>query len=241
MTLKTWILKQLRTKIIFTNDIYKRIVILLFFGLNTGFLYSQNQQIQWIPLFNEEPIELGKSYKIPTQEDSVTFQAIKFYISDIELFRGNKKSKSLKKNHYLFDLEKLESMSIEIPLKAKVSQLQFILGVDSTTQYSSSMHDDLDPIYGMYWTWQSGYINIKIEAKSQISGKEYTYHIGGFQNPYNTEQTVQLEYPENGKIFWELKDLWEWGEKNKLFELMSPDEKAVEISDLLSHSFYVNP
>ena len=62
---------------------------------------------------------------------------------------------------YLLDLSKPESMvqSVKYP---KGSRLYF--GVDSQTQVLATRPGALDPIHGMYWTWQSGYIQWKMEG-----------------------------------------------------------------------------
>jgi len=38
--------------------------------------------------------------------------------------------------------------------------------VDSLANVSGAMSNDLDATKGMYWSWQSGFINLKIEGKS---------------------------------------------------------------------------
>ena len=39
------------------------------------------------------------------------------------------------------------------------------LGVDSVLNYNGVHEGALDPINGMYWTWQTGYIHCKLEGK----------------------------------------------------------------------------
>jgi hypothetical protein len=45
----------------------------------------------------------------------------------------------------------------------------------------------------MYWTWQSGYINLKLEGTSNVCKtrhNEFQFHLGGYQSPFNNLQTV---------------------------------------------------
>jgi hypothetical protein len=59
------------------------------------------------------------------------------------------------------------------------------------------MAGDLDPIKGMYWAWQSGYINMKIEGKSsscRTRKNEFQFHIGGYLSPYYAMRKVALTY-----------------------------------------------
>ena len=59
----------------------------------------------------------------------------------------------------------------------------------------------------MFWTWNTGYIFLKLEGKSAASsatGKIFEYHIGGYKQPSNCIRTVNLKFEtpliiENGK------------------------------------------
>ena len=60
----------------------------------------------------------------------------------------------------------------------------------------------LDPIRGMYWTWQAGYIHWKIEGQFLSGAKsQFEYHIGGYRKPYGTAQLVHIPFaPENEEL-----------------------------------------
>ena len=52
----------------------------------------------------------------------------------------------------------------------------------------------------MFWAWNTGYIFLKLEGKSPLSsasGKIIEYHIGGYKDPVNAIEKVQLalSYP----------------------------------------------
>ena len=75
-------------------------------------------------------------------------------------------------------------------------KIKFNLGIDSLTNVSGVMGGDLDPTKGMYWTWQSGYINFKMEGSSAVCptrNHEFQFHIGGYQDPFYAMQTLELE------------------------------------------------
>jgi len=90
---------------------------------------------------------------------------------------------------YLMDLSEPTSLlqSIKYP---KGSRLYF--GVDSQTQVLSTRPGALDPIHGMYWTWQSGYIQWKLEGvmKTDTAEIPIQLHLGGFQNNLQTGQIL---------------------------------------------------
>ena len=57
------------------------------------------------------------------------------------------------------------------------------------------MGGDLDPTKGMYWAWQSGYINFKMEGSCSqclATKNNFEFHLGGYQQPFYAMQTIEL-------------------------------------------------
>jgi hypothetical protein len=72
------------------------------------------------------------------------------------------------------------------------------LGVDSIRNVSGIQTGALDPLKGMFWTWNSGYVMAKLEGSSESSnsaGNRFTYHIGGFRPGMNVLKTIDLIIP----------------------------------------------
>jgi hypothetical protein len=73
-----------------------------------------------------------------------------------------------------------------------------VIGVDSTRNVSGAQTGALDPTNDMFWTWNSGYIFVKMEGTSTSApSNDLTFHIGGFQSPNNTIRTVNRSFPTN--------------------------------------------
>ena len=73
--------------------------------------------------------------------------------------------------------------------------MEFNIGVDSLTNLAGVLTGDLDPVFAMYWAWNSGYINAKLEGVSnQCSTPQnrFEYHIGGYLAPFQSIQKVNL-------------------------------------------------
>jgi len=70
-----------------------------------------------------------------------------------------------------------------------------LIGTDSITNVSGALDGDLDPIKGMYWAWNSGCINFKLEGTRVISGKKtpFEYHIGGYNGPQATAMKKSIK------------------------------------------------
>ncbi len=70
-----------------------------------------------------------------------------------------------------------------------------MLGVDSLMNTSGAQTGALDPLRGMFWTWNSGYINAKLEGISSQSSQPahmINYHIGGYRYPNNAARVITM-------------------------------------------------
>ncbi len=121
---------------------------------------------------------------------------LKYYISNIN-FVALYTNKS--KNVYLIDASKNDSISITAP-KSKIIGIQFQIGIDSLLNCSGAQTGVLDPLNELFWTWNSGYINFKLEGTSTSSTADkqrIEQHIGGYKAPYKTMRKLYLEIPTN--------------------------------------------
>ncbi len=135
-----------------------------------------------------------------TFQDSVRFEntVLKFYVGNFRFFQSDKLLLS-DKRYYLIDKDDTTSQLITFGSTdgTPCDRIEFDLGIDSLTQTSGALEGALDPTYGMYWTWQSGYINFKIEGTVQHPERKpqtVEWHIGGYQFPDDTRQLIRLSY-----------------------------------------------
>jgi hypothetical protein len=195
-------------------------------------------QLTVVPTWNNNPISLHSSYKL---NDNVIIEIsqLKFYLSNVRTSSIENTS-----NYHLLDLADNLSFSFKIPSENS-GQLLFNLGVDSVTNSQGAQGGDLDPMKGMYWTWQSGYINLKLEgnySKQFTGAEEFTFHLGGYSGRKNAIQLVQLEIePEQKEITLEMNLATFFNRINVIEQnmIMSPSVKAVEMSKTMAGIFSV--
>ena len=118
------------------------------------------------------------------------------------------------------------------------------LGIDSTTNMGGAMAGDLDPMKGMYWTWQSGYINFKLEGSSNLCPtfkNEFQFHFGGYAFPNNALQTIILNVNMDKNISIEMDISAFLKEINLEKEnlVMSPSQQVIELSKKVASIFKV--
>lgn len=134
-------------------------------------------------------------------DNTFTFTTFRFYISNLQIQDSNQRLiYTHTKKHLLIDLRKPKTQHIILPdttLRPSGGYtLKLGIGIDSTTNSLGAMAGDLDPVSGMYWTWQSGYINVKLEGTRKVGEaiEKFEFHLGGYAAPYNSYRMVQLPY-----------------------------------------------
>ena len=146
------------------NNFY--ILFFLFFQLQL--LANQQKDSLGIKLiFNDKSIIIDENY-ISKNQDTIAFSSIKFYISDLEVnYFDNTKFKQ-KNSYHLIDISNPKSLRLNIDdsTEKEIKSIKFNIGIDSLANVSGALSGDLDLQNGMYWAWQSGYINMKIEGLS---------------------------------------------------------------------------
>jgi len=214
-------------------------VLILLFN-NVIIAWAQQAQISFIPKWQNQVLELGKYYPI-ANIDSIKVDAVKFYITDISLWNQGKQVYVDPTKYHLIDLELNNKVSLNLPSKLTYDTIQFLIGTDSAANSSGAMAGDLDAMYGMYWAWQSGYINVKIEGSSSVCKTRknaFQYHLGGFLSPNQTIQQLAFANTSNSINVAILIDSMLQPQSLMINpEVMSPSAQAVKQMQQFKQSF----
>ncbi len=214
-------------------------VLILLFN-NVIIVWAQQAQISFIPKWQNQVLELGKYYPI-ANIDSIKVDAVKFYITDISLWNQGKQVYVDPTKYHLIDLELNNKVSLNLPSKLTYDTIQFLIGTDSAANSSGAMAGDLDAMYGMYWAWQSGYINVKIEGSSSVCKTRknaFQYHLGGFLSPNQTIQQLAFATTSNSINVAILIDSMLQPQSLMINpEVMSPSAQAVKQMQQFKQSF----
>lgn len=205
-------------------------LIFALIGLSTSYTIAQTS-IKIGATYGKSPLVLDSLY-----DDTYTISDFRFYVSNIIITDLNHKTVyTHPTKHILVDLSEPNSQYIYFDDTSLYSydhlRIQFHIGIDSVTNSQGAMAGDLDPVNGMYWTWQSGYINLKIEGtkKTDNESNEFQFHIGGYTAPHNTYSSINT--PLLSEINFQLDEIlnrisWEND------HIMSPSKAAM---DFMSH------
>ena len=218
------------------------------------FLFIQNQvvitaqrfiNVDFKFIYHQRDLIMDSLY-VGNNQESIQFETLKFYISNLRFNLNNGKTFIEKNSWNLIEMEDRNSLHVSVPdsLNDSIRNISFNLGIDSTTNVSGALGGDLDPTQGMYWTWQNGYINFKLEGKSTLCktrNNEFQFHIGGYMNPFNTLQKIELPINKVGSytIVFDLEQLMDKIDISILNHVMSPQLEAVEISKKIVTAFSI--
>jgi hypothetical protein len=143
--------------------------LFLYFLLADMTFAQQQVQLNW----NEEPLVLQEPLYL-NDSTFIRVEQFKFYVQATNENQPN--------NIHLIDAAEQETWHWTSP----ITPMQ--VGVEAAVQTAGIFIGDLDPINGMYWAWNTGFISVKcvgevIHTKNGTSHK-FEYHLGGYQAPF---------------------------------------------------------
>jgi hypothetical protein len=175
--------------------------ILLFFLLHPSpAIHQQNPiEIRFSNFAGGKRVSPDSTYVDPFGE-TYTIQRLKYYITNIEFLHAVTGTRfAIPGSYFLVDTNDEESNIIKVFAPADdYDAISFLLGVDSLHNVSGAQSGALDPVNGMFWTWNSGYVSIKLEGRSPASNLPQhlmEYNLGGFKGPDNVNHRVNLSFP----------------------------------------------
>jgi hypothetical protein len=137
---------------------------------------------------------------------------------------------------HLLDIE--EKLICSIPDYAE----SVIIGIDSMQTVRTNFSGALDPIHGMFWTWNSGYINVKIEGISQRSmqrNRIFQMHLGGFTAPYQVSMPLRVPRNTSINLSIDIAPSIDALLNNHQGTVMSPGKHAHELIHILQRSITI--
>lgn len=156
-------------------------------------------QLNFQNVVNSQPLTLTATTYTNTFGETFNITAMKYYISNVSLLKMDNSEVKMPEAYYLVDESVAASKIIQLQAPAgEYRAIKFTVGVDSIRNVSGAQTGALDPVNGMFWSWNSGYIMAKLEGTSPTSTeptKILQFHIGGYRKENSAIQEVQLITP----------------------------------------------
>ena len=181
---------------------------LLIFSCGFFFVLGFSQRELELHVY-QQSFNLNSWYKL-SKGDSIRINQLKFYLGGGQ-------------QYHLVDAE--DTSSFTLPFSGD----SLIIGMDSLSNTAGILTGPYDPLLGMYWAWNTGYIQLKVSGEFAIDHaiKTFEYHIGGYRSPYLTCQTI---ISNSGKVqHVQLERLFESLPLSQVPRIMLPGAEALAI------------
>ncbi|MEY3586163.1 MAG: hypothetical protein RLZZ243_1227 [Bacteroidota bacterium] len=213
-------------------NVKKLTFLLIFFAQQaSGQLHLQ---FQW----GSDIIQLEKVYKLG--DDSIYFDELKMYVSDFHFQKQNRQHHILET--HLIDLADQQSLTLfpDFPVK-DYETISFQFGMDSSYHVSQSVEGDLDPLKGMYWAWNSGYIQFKCTGKCTripLEDQSFEFHLGGYRKPHETRIPMLLVI-QGDTVILDMKPFFEQVAHLEVVQrIMIPSPLAKSYCQFIARNFF---
>jgi hypothetical protein len=210
------------------------------------FAQSNTFELRINPTFGANLLSLADSSFQLQDDTQFEIDIFKCYISKIEFLYNEQVVLTENNSFHIIEASDSSSLNISIdnPQKINFDAIRFNLGIDSLTNVAGIMGGDLDPTKGMYWTWQNGYINVKLEGKSKLCNtrnNEFQFHLGGYMQPFYCLETLTFRVFDIKKIDLQVdaEQIINQIDLAKTNQIMSPSLEAVAIAKIIANAFTV--
>ncbi len=183
----------------------------------TLFFSCKKNNAEVVPIVEEIQVNVSITHKVGSSNfnaantyfnpngEQYKLNRFQYYLSNFQLQKtGTTISEKENESYHLIKAEDATTTNFKFKVpKSEFNQLKFLIGVDSLRNVSGAQTGALDPLNGMFWTWNSGYIMAKLEGNSPQSAAVsnlVTYHIGGFSGVHNTLRWLSFPIPVNAIV-----------------------------------------
>jgi hypothetical protein len=199
--------------------------------------------LRFVPMADEHPLPLDSDLVLANGA-TASVTKLRFYVSHVALHAAGRVVWNDGDRCHLVDASDSAQLIIALPTPAGIGadSVSFLLGVDSLTNVSGALGGDLDPTKGMYWAWNSGYINFKLEGRSPACAARdhrFEFHLGGYLPSDRSAQqvTVALTGSPVVSIALDISRFLDAVDLAKEYHVMSPGPAAVRLSISAANSF----
>lgn len=142
-------------------------------------------------------LELNKVHIHSITADTIEFTNFKYYLTNIRLKKEDGSWWIHPNSYHLVNLAESSSLNLilnDVPIGNYIA-VSYLLGVDSLHNVSGAQEGALSTVNGMFWSWNSGYIQMKAEGISpNASSGSFAYHIGGFSGAFSPLNLHENEF-----------------------------------------------
>jgi hypothetical protein len=155
-------------------------------------------RIEFNNMVGDSALVYNKKYLNP-RGDTFSVTKFNYYISNISVtMEDNTVFTEPESYHVIKHSATAPTLLLQNVPAGAYKSIKFTVGVDSARNCSGAQTGGLDPAGAasdMYWSWNTGYIFLKLEGTSRRSASnEFVYHIGGFGGTNKTQRAFNISF-----------------------------------------------
>ena len=152
--------------------------------------------IRFRHVVGRRPLQLSSTLYTNRFGEPFSVEQFKYYISALRVIDEDGHEELLIQDPHLIDESDSASLTLHLSTDQRpIRAIRWLLGVDSAANTGGVQTGDLDPMLGMFWTWNSGYIYARLEGQSDSAkapAHRFTWDIGGYKTGVNAARGVVL-------------------------------------------------
>lgn len=148
-----------------------------------------------------QPLVLNTQSYTNANGDSYKITKYAYYLTSLAFVKAD--GTSYTRDDLMFLVSPNDPNSLNVNLKnipeGTYTKITGILGVDSIYNVSGAQDGALDPLHGMFWDWNTGYIMAKCEGfspQSTAPANMLSIHLGGFKGSMSVIKRVTFDLPQ---------------------------------------------
>jgi len=127
--------------------------------------------------------------------ETYSVSLLKYYLAHAKLVKDDGTEVAFQTYKLIDESTPSSNKYVKTIPSGKYTKLKFSVGVADSDNHTGAQAGDLDPLYGMFWTWSTGYIFFKHEGQfvsADGSTQGLVYHYGGDHALVDIEIPISL-------------------------------------------------
>ena len=153
--------------------------------------------------FGDTELKLNTETYTTAQSEEIKITAFDYWVTNMKFVNSDGTEYAEPESYRLLRGDKHATHHFHVASvpAGTYTAVKFLIGVDKARNTSGAQTGALDPTENgdMFWSWNTGYIQAKLEGTSpQATSKDniFRYHIGGVKDGIETPQEVTLTFPQ---------------------------------------------
>ncbi len=167
---------------------------------------------------------------INAANDTIKFNKLAYYFSNLKLTKDDG-SVYAPETYFLinFDNSSTAIFQIDNIPQGTYNKFSFFVGVDSLHNHSLAQTGALDPGYGMFWSWNVGYIFNRLKGNFGAANTALTLDVGGDANLMKYDLPTSIVLTSNKVVNLKM-DIKEYFQNPYAYSLKTDDSSIHDLS-----------